>query len=767
MSDSDVARVVGRARRTLTEWLFGPLPSGQAPASVPDESLSTVTLPHTVVPLSWRRWDPTSWERRWLYRHRFRGDPASPHRWFLLFEGTLTAATARINGHRLDPHLGGYLPWCREITAPLNETGLNEIGIDDDSVLDVELDGAFLPEVPPNHGPDRPSSAVDFWQPAGLYRPVHLVAVPAEHLAEVYAVPRDVLGEQRRLEVRCRVDAFGGGVTVGVAVRDGDRILAEATAPCEEDTVTVVVRDLADVALWSTRSPNLYTVDVELRRGTDVLDRRSVRIGFREAEFRRDGFYLNGERLQLIGLNRHQLYPFAGGAMPARVQRRDAEILRRELNCTMVRCSHYPQHEAFLDACDELGLLVWDEPPSWQYLGGEEWLHRAYRDVRDMVVRARHHPSVIVWAARLNETPDHPEFYAATQDLVRSLDDSRQTTGAILGADHGTDRFQHDVFGYNDYSASRNPNGNPQPELAPPRNDFPYLVSEAVGTLSGPAMFYRRIDPQEIQQGQAFAHARVHDLGASDARYTGVLPWAGFDYASGHGNVADGIKWPGVIDLFRIPKPGAAMYRAQVPPEERMVIEPSFSWDFHPTSPVSALRRAAIWSNLDRLELAVDGTPFATLRPARDEFPRLPYPPFLTDLSTVDGSDTPQLRIDGYLGDTLVLTRHLSADRSRDRLSLVTDDPALVADGADATRAVLRAVEEHGTLRPYVSGDVDLDLDGPAELVGENPFPLEATGGAGAVWIRSRPGQTGAVTLTARHPTLGTATISIAIDPPR
>ena len=85
-----------------------------------------------------------------------------------------------------------------------------------------------------------------------------------------------------------------------------------------------------------------------------------VRIGFREATFALDGFYLNGRRVKLLGVNRHQFFPFAGGAMPARVQARDAEIIRRELNCTMVRCSHYPQSETFFDACDELGLLAWE-----------------------------------------------------------------------------------------------------------------------------------------------------------------------------------------------------------------------------------------------------------------------------------------------------------------------------------------------------------------------------------------------------------------------
>ena len=125
---------------------------------------------------------------------------------------------------------------------------------------------------------------------------------------------------------------------------------------------------LGPITLWSTDNPKLYTVQATLAFpgvGSHVLSRR---IGFREASFRPDGFYLNGQRLQLFGLNRHQLYPYAGMAMPARVQRRDAEILKKELNCNMVRCSHYPQSPHFLDACDELGLLVWEEAPGWHHV---------------------------------------------------------------------------------------------------------------------------------------------------------------------------------------------------------------------------------------------------------------------------------------------------------------------------------------------------------------------------------------------------------------
>ena len=138
-----------------------------------------------------------------------------------------------------------------------------------------------------------------------------------------------------------------------------------ATSQAGTSTARLSLTGFGPVSLWSPDSPKLYTVQATLNVpgvGSHMLSRR---IGFREASFRPDGFFLNGKRLQLTGLNRHQLYPYAGMAMGARAQRKDAEILKNEFNCNMVRCSHYPQSPAFLDACDELGLMVWEEAPGW------------------------------------------------------------------------------------------------------------------------------------------------------------------------------------------------------------------------------------------------------------------------------------------------------------------------------------------------------------------------------------------------------------------
>lgn len=739
-------------------WEFAAAPGAGGTA------FASATLPHCVTPLSWRNWDVASWERTWVYRRTFDlPGRARGMRVFADFDGALTVATPSVNGVALPVHNGGYLPFTYEITEHV---------VPRHNTMVLQLDSRWV-NVPPEGSPTGPAS-IDFLEPGGLSRSAGLRIVPPVFISDVFAAPSDVTGPDRRVETRVTVDAgaglAGGGPTTGTyrldaslvdpsgAGRSG-RVLDRASVPVTVDgpgssEVSVVLDRLGAARLWDVDRPVLYTLDLSLSFGRRTVHTWSQRIGLRDARFELDGFYLNGQRVQLFGLCRHQIYPFAGMSMPARVQRRDAEILKYELNCNMVRCSHYPQSPDFLDACDELGILVWEETPGWHYLGNQTFDDQVVQNVTDMVRRDRSRPSVVIWGVQVNESTPDPALYSRTKAVADALDGTRQTSGAM--DIYSTATWVQEVFAYNDYTHSSTAAG-----LLPPLAGVPYLVTEAVGALDG-APYYRRTDTQAIQQEQARLHAEVHDDAASTPRYSGLLAWCAFDYDSLNGFVFENVKWPGVADTFRVLKPGAAFYQSQVDPSSRVVIAPAFYWDFSAVSPVTSLGASAmVCSNCDRLEVYVGGAHHSSLLPDATTYPHLTYPPFLLDVSSVDGATLPELRIDGYLGDRLAGSARFAADTRGDRLAVTVDDAELVADGSDATRVVFRAVDRYGAPRPYVTGDVNLDLVGPGHLVGETPFAFGTNGGVGAAWIRSVAGRQGTVTLTARHARLGSGKVTV------
>jgi beta-galactosidase len=712
---------------------------------------AAVTLPHTVTSLGWEDWDASSWEKGWIYRKEFADPPRTTGtRVFLGFDAAMTAATVTLNGTALTSHTGGYLPFSTEITGHLREA--NELA--------VELEAQFNIDVPPDRPAPYTSASVDFFQPGGLYRDAWLRITPETFIQDVFAKPVNVLDNvTRQVVVQVTIDAGGPfkGMLHTELLDGGARVAAASTEVSlgpGTHTQTLTLERLDNITLWDLNNPALYTVSTTL--GDSGYQ---TRIGFRQAAFTTDGFFLNGKRVKLFGVNRHQLFPYTGGAMPARVQARDVTIMKSELNCVMVRTSHYPQSPAFLDACDEQGLLVWEEVPGWGYMGDAAWQAADEQNVADMIIRDRNHPSVIIWGVQPNEAGEYPPFYTACKQLANRLDDSRPTGGDGQPNDAS---YVQDVYSIHDYSSTIDGDGVRWPTLQPPHDAAgkPFLVCEAVGAISGPAPHYRRTDSQTVQQGQAIAHAMVHNIAYSDDRYCGLLAWSAFDYPSGIlTNAFDGVKFTGIVDLFRSLKPGAAIYAAQTDPATRPVIAPAFYWD----ATVTSLSSAMICSNCDKLSLYVGGRHYATLTADRSAFGSLPYPPYFASLSSIDITTKPDLRIDGYLSGSLVASRSLSMDTGSDRLLLRLDDAAIAADGSDATRVAFGAVDKYGNTRPYATGSVTFALSGPATLIGDNPFPLGPAGGSAACWIRSRAGAGGTVTLHASHPTLGSASVSLTV----
>ena len=293
------------------------------------------------------------------------------------------------------------------------------------------------------------------------------------YLEDVFVCPQNVLSNDRDVKVQAAVNAAavpeGNTAAITATLLDGTRVLAAATTMgvitgTGTSTVSLTIGQIGPVTYWSPENPKLYTVKTTLSYGRAAVQSShtvTTAIGFREAIFTEGGFYLNGGRYEIFGLNRHQMFPWLGMAAPARLQRRDAQILKNVLNCNMVRCSHYPQSPHFLDACDELGIMVWEEPPGWGHVGDAAFQARVLGDVRDMVVRDRNRPSVVVWGTRLNETQNYPALYAQARQIAYACDGSRQTTGAVVF--HTTAGWAEDVFSYDDYHLAGG-----EPDLLPP-----------------------------------------------------------------------------------------------------------------------------------------------------------------------------------------------------------------------------------------------------------------------------------------------------------
>ena len=210
-----------------------------------------------------------------------------------------------------------------------------------------------------------------------------------------------------------------------------------------------------------------------------------------------------------------------------------------------------------------------------------------------------------------------------------------------------------------------------------------------------------------------------------------------------------------------MPKPAAGFYQSQVDPAKQPVIIPMFFWDQQGAHPGP---QSMIASNCEQLELYINGTRVATALPARNSplYQHLRYPPFLVTLPDIlIGNQSEDLLIQGYIGGQRVAEAKMSANPDGDHLAIAADDDTIDADGSDVTRIVFRASDEYGNLIRTTSGLVTLTINGPGTLVGDNPFEFGAYGGLGAVWVRSMSGRPGAITVTAAHPVLGSAHVSV------
>ena len=578
------------------EYIFGNI----------DGSMAEVRLPHTTRELPFNYFPEDSYQMLCAYRKVI----YAPNEWadkriIITFEGAAHYAEVFLNGEKIGEHYSGYASFSLELTGRLK--------FDEENILVVKLDSRENLNIPPF------GNVIDYMTFGGIYRDVYIDIKEGCFISDVFVKP-EFTG---KLISDITLDGeipLGAKIRQSVVYEDSTDVAfaTEIEASKHAFSINGFVKN---VKLWDIRHPNRYTVTTELIVNDEVFDTHRVKVGFRRAEFTNEGFFLNSERVQIRGLNRHQSYPYVGYAMPESMQRDDARELKA-LGVNAVRTSHYPQSHYFIDECDKIGLLVFTEIPGWQHIGDKDWQDQAVQNVREMVLQYRNHPSIIIWGVRINESQDNHDLYVLTNEVAHRLDPTRQTGGV---RNFSKSELLEDVYTYNDFVHDGKGAGC-EPKAAITSNcDKPYMITENNGHMFPTKSF----DNEDHRLEHALRHARVLNDVASYPDICGSFSWCFTDYNT-HREFGSGdrICYHGVTDMFRNHKIAAAVYKSQG--DYETVLEVSSSMDIG-EHPAALQGKVWIFTNADSVKMYKNDVFIKEYVPHNEHFPSMVKSPILID----------------------------------------------------------------------------------------------------------------------------------------
>lgn len=752
-----------------------------------DSGFQMVMLPHANVELPYNNFDEKLYQFVSCYRRSiYIGNEQSGKRALLNFEGVMTYAKVYFNGIFVGEHKGGYTPFKLDVTKHVN--------YDSENLIAVMVDSTERDDIPPF------GFAVDYLTYGGIYREVSMEFVDPISVDNMFVRTKNILLENKLLDIDVYItNTTGKADKIKLIFSLGD--LADNELLHFDQSVELkggalekinIIHRVGDVQLWSIDNPVLYNLSLIIVKQQEIIDDYGVRIGFRVVSFRNDGFYLNGERIKLRGVNRHQSFPYVGYAMPKNAQYRDVEILKQELGVNIVRSSHYPQSRHFMDRCDELGLLVFEEIPGWQHIGDSQWKDVAVKNVEEMIKRDWNRPSVVIWGVRINESQDEDVFYKKTNALAKMLDDTRPTGGV---RNFEGSNLLEDVYTYNDFIHQ----GDNEPLHRVDKvtkNKVPFLVTEHNGHMFPTKKF----DQESKRVEHALRHARVLNRMYEDHSISGAIGWCMFDYNTHEefGN-GDRICYHGVMDMFRIPKYAAAVYASQQ--EAAPVMEVLSSMN-RGERDGSNLDTVYVFTNCDYIKLYRNKEYIGSYYPNREAFKGLPHPPILISdfvgnmiekhesFSKRDADEIKELlfAVVKYGDKTLPLRYKLRLAKAMLRLKLSYDKAVelytkyianwgtkaleyefvgymndkevksvvkgpsstkdlmvepdklflIEGDTYDVCRIVLKHLDQHGNIMDFSNEVLNLTIEGPGAIIG--PSSIALISGSVAFWVKTTGG---------------------------
>lgn len=696
-----------------------------------------ITIPHTakienlvVV----KQFQGTSW-----YQKKFSVSNSKNKKVFLYFEGVMQEADVWINDQKVANHKGGYLPFSVDITNYLKSK---------DNTIKVKVNNLDNPDFLPG----KPIKDLDFNFYGGIYRNISLITTEKLYITNAILANQkgsggifvnfDNINKDKasgRVQVHFKNEnTVNKKVFIKFILTDNESkklefISEEFSINANSDKEISQNIIVNTPKLWSISKPNLYQLEVQLISNNKIVDHYSEKIGIRKSEIKDDGYYLNDEKIYISGTNAHQEYPYLGYAISDEAQYRDA-VKIKNAGFDFVRMSHYPHAEAFMNACDELGILVMNCLTGWQFFGNETFQKNAIQDIRDMARRDRNHPSIIFWEASLNETEMTEVFMKeATKALKEELPFAHNYSACWI------DNPNYDIFiparqhgKAPDYWTKYN-KGNRKIFIAE-YGDWEYYAQNAgfnqkeFSNLKEEERTSRQLrgfgERRLLQQAYNFQEAS--NSNRKGIQTIGEANWLMFDYNRGY---SPDLESSGISDIFRIPKFTYSFYQSQrdsdVVLDAKLQSGPMVSIANYWTenSPLNV----TVYSNCDEVALYLNDVLVAKQKPTVNEnSDKLNHAPFIFKL---DKFIAGTLKAEGFVNGKKVVSSFVKTPEKASKIELSYDLSSVPINPnyPDMVFVYAKIVDSNGTIIPTASNEVTFALvEGNALLIGENPVKAEA-----------------------------------------
>ena len=704
----------------------------------PNSNWEKITIPHTakIEPLVVNN----QFQGRCWYQKKFTVSNSKDKKVFLYFEGVMQEADVWINDQKVSNHKGGYLPFTVDVTPFLKPNKENSIKVK----VNNEDNPEFLP--------GKPLKDLDFNYYGGIYRNVYLITTDKLYITNAIQANKKASGG---IYVNFdNINKNNSSGTIQVHLKNEYAVEKNASLKCilsnnegtklefksegfvinansDKTITTTIVVD--NPKLWSVSKPNLYDLEVQVIANNKIIDAYSEKIGIRKSEIKADGYYLNDEKLYITGTNQHQEYPYLGYAISDEAHYRDA-VKIKNAGFDFVRMSHYPHAEAFLNACDELGILVMNSLTGWQFFGNETFQKNAIQDIREMARRDRNHPSIIFWEASLNETQMSESFMKeAAKELKEELPFGNNYSACWI------DNENYDIFiparqhsKAPDYWTKYN-TGNKKIFIAE-YGDWEYYAQNAgfnqteFSNLKEDERTSRQLraygEKRLLQQAYNFQEAA--NSNRKGANTIGEANWLMFDYNRGYSN---DLESSGISDIFRIPKFAYSFYQSQrdasVILDTKLISGPvvTIANYWTATSPL----KVTVYSNCDSVALYLNDDLVAKQKPfISPDSDQLKHPPFVFNLDRfISGT----LRAEGIINGEKVVSSFVKTPEKPTKIELTYDisSKPINPDFPDMIFVYAKITDANGTIIPTATNEVTFVVSkGDAELIGDNPVKTEA-----------------------------------------